>query len=143
MCKVKVMNKHEWGQLLVDLNEKKVRWCPGWRQIHEVIYRRGKYPYVLLMGTKELRRNCQAWDRVIIKKGQELGKRSCGANNVYRNWLEKRVENIKFPYQSSIVEEEPEPNPITAEEVEKIQEMLSKEHEEEKLKTELKVVRKV
>jgi len=52
MCNVLVMNNQDWARLLVNLNERKVRWFSRWTERDEVIYQCGNYPYVLLMGTK-------------------------------------------------------------------------------------------
>lgn len=42
------------------------------------------------------------WERV-IKRGKDLGKISCGADESYRHWLKVRVQIVKVPFCNLIL----------------------------------------
>lgn len=42
------------------------------------------------------------WERV-IRRGKDLGKISCGADESYRHWLKVRVQIVKVPFCNLIL----------------------------------------
>ncbi|MCH96777.1 hypothetical protein A2U01_0017766, partial [Trifolium medium] len=55
--------------------------------------------------TEEHRRIRTAWNQ-IIQKGSELGKRGTDAHDSYRQWVKKRVHEIKLPFHGTPSNEE-------------------------------------
>ncbi|MCI01173.1 hypothetical protein A2U01_0022198, partial [Trifolium medium] len=48
-----------------------------------------------------LRRICKSWHKV-VKKGREIGPRSCHANKTYRDWVMNRALEVKLPFHCTI-----------------------------------------
>ncbi|XP_027348296.1 uncharacterized protein LOC113859813 [Abrus precatorius] len=73
-----------------------------------------------------------AWAKV-IRKGKELGVRSCAAKASYREWVNERVQDIKLPFKAPGTSQETEssnPEPIEDEEVKELKayEEVCKKH---------------
>ncbi|XP_020209240.1 uncharacterized protein LOC109818892 [Cajanus cajan] len=93
-------------------------------------------PFMVYDMTKELdflKKIRHSWDRV-MKKGRELGKRNCNVEGSYQQWLSERVQHVKLPFRGPIpiIEETPIQEPMSLEEIEKLQEKLAKSEKEKK-----------
>ncbi|XP_027368455.1 uncharacterized protein LOC113874431 [Abrus precatorius] len=63
-----------------------------------------------------------AWAKV-VRKGKELGVRSCAAKASYRQWVKERVQEIKLPFKDPSTSQESEPSnpePFENEEVKEL-----------------------
>lgn len=92
-----------------------------------------------------MRKVSRAWDKVVTKKGREIGVRSCDAKDSYRQWLKERVLKIKLPFYGliTVTKETPVQEPPCNEEVEKLKAALTKSDEEKnRLQKELAEVRR-
>lgn len=49
-----------------------------------------------------LRRIRKSWEDV-VRRGQELGPRSCGIGEEYHNWVKRRALEVKLPFHSTII----------------------------------------
>ncbi|RDX97833.1 hypothetical protein CR513_19351, partial [Mucuna pruriens] len=88
---------------------------------------------VTLFVVHGLRLQNVAWGNV-IKKGQELGPRSYGTSASYKNWLILQVEQIKLPFDNTLLSTEKAPILDTPknEEVEELKETMGRPEEEKK-----------
>ncbi|KAJ1400744.1 hypothetical protein SESBI_29287 [Sesbania bispinosa] len=103
----------------------------------------GKYKSMDPIQTEELRRVRQAWDN-IIRKSKELGVRSCGTTESYRQWVRNRAMEVKLPFFVTIpVDEETSvPIPTDNEELKEVKVKLTRVEEEKKeLEVQLREVR--
>ncbi len=84
----------------------------------------------------------QAW-RKVTSKGKDLGRRSCGAKDSYKQWVRDRVEQIKLPFQEPDPSDQQETDTVL-EENEEMKELKGKlakvEAEKNTLEVELKEV---
>ncbi|XP_061338461.1 uncharacterized protein LOC133285268 [Gastrolobium bilobum] len=90
--------------------------------------------------TTMIKRVRNAWDKV-VRKGKELGVRSCDCKENYRQWVKDRVKEVKLPFQTPVtlvVSKTPILEPIEDEEVKEVKARLMKvEIEKKKLEQEL------
>ncbi|KAJ1406314.1 hypothetical protein SESBI_25240 [Sesbania bispinosa] len=102
-----------------------------------------KYKSMDPIKTEELRRVRQAWDN-IIRKGKELGVRSCGTTESYHQWVKNRVVEVKLPFSVTLLLEEDIslPSPIDNEELKEVKVKLERVEKEKKdLEVQFKEIR--
>ncbi|XP_061371665.1 uncharacterized protein LOC133314242 [Gastrolobium bilobum] len=91
-----------------------------------------------------IRKVWSAWGKV-VRKGKELGVRSCDCKENYRQWLKDRVKKVKLQFQIPVtpaVSETPIVEPVKDEELKEVKTRLMKvEAEKKKLKQELEEAR--
>ncbi|XP_027368372.1 uncharacterized protein LOC113874345 [Abrus precatorius] len=78
--------------------------------------------------TELIQKARNAWARV-VRKGKELGVRSCAAKASYRQWVKVRVQEIKLPFKDPGTSQESEPSnpePFENEEVKELKVRLAK-----------------